>query len=1653
MNKYTNKSITELTKSRLKSAKWLVIASAIASLAVNTVALIVLLIGGYDFTQFLVPLGLFVLDVCFLLAVIASNFRFRYSTALPILYILFTLAGAVWTFLSDGITTESVRFSNVAMGIWLGVHAICCFAVLFSALKAAKLGVNGKAFNKTAILLFALLLVTGGFYGYSVFKDGAYGQGIPGKEKTLEYVYDAENDVYVVTSVMKGRGDTVVIPEQFNGKPVSAVDCELFEDKSIKKVYFEDATISLISPKYLVTEETEGRVLYVNKADCDLFRERFFAEAYAKKDEDFLRVANATIPTGLEKNEVFVTFTYDWEDFLAVNGKTVDTWFGNKGETLKNDSLQGVEYLSRTDISDFDQVYWSYDNLDKRIYKDLTFGGESVLDTTVIESLTNAKVEFDPLFYVNVGDDNDGQYESSDSFKYGTYKGTQRPRIVTMATADDYLASIELRDGFTLGWAYDDEKIAFTSLKEILFDSVDIYPVWTLNAPTVETLATDATNGVATYGDAVEFSVGAVAPQAALQLRYEWKKDGATVATTDTWDYDCIYPQHAGKYTVEVVSYSDTLTTLTSSVSVSISIVVNKKALGFTWTLPESNVYSAEEKPIVCNYVEADRINNDTITFDISLDSVRNVGDYQSKVVLTDSCAELYYIPKENEKVDFTVIPYAVDVVWEYTSFIYNTEMQAPSASAMGIGEDGALSIEVSGAQKNASALAYTATATTNNQNYIFNNPTQEFTIAPYNVEASWTGIARVYNGYAQQPAATVAGLDADGDLPVEVTGAQKNISDSAYTATVTTSDTNYTIVNPTVQFTITPYEITVTWTNTSLIYTASKQKPNASAVGLGEDGYLPLVVAGEQINASDVAYTASVTTTDRNYTIKNSTQNFTIVPYEAQVAWTKTSLVYNASMQMPTASLTGLGNDGALPLTVSGAEMYASDAAYTATVTTSNTNYTITNPTVQFTIKPYQIAVTWTNTSFTYDGAAHKPSASAVGLGEDGDLPLEITGEQTNARSLAYTASVSTTDTNYSIKNPTQNFTILPYETEVTWGNTSFVYNTNVQTPTASAEGINGDGALPLTVTGGKTNASASAYTATVTTSNTNYKLINSTVEFIIAPYEIAVTWTNTSLIYTASKQKPSASAVGLDKDGSLPLKVTGDQINVSDLAYTASVTTTNTNYTITNPTQSFTISPYETEVTWGNTSLIYNAKQQTPAASLTGLGSDGAVSLTISGAQMDASDLVHTATVTTTNANYTITNPTTTFTISPYNITVKWTNTALVYNTAAQMPKASATGLGNDGALPLTVTGAQTYARTAAYTATVTTSNANYTIANPTTSFTISPYELTVKWTNTSFTYDGEAHMPSASVTALGSDLITVTVTGEQVNAGKNYQAVATIDNTNYALSNATKQTSFTIEKRGITLIWGESTFKYDGKEHAVSVVDVTGEIGSDEAEILSTLKYSQTSVKDAGKTTVTATLATSGVAANYYIQSGASCVCTVTPITLTVDWSACQASYQYDGKAKTVNPKITGLLSGDSGVIKYVYKNANSSTSVNQATNAGTYTVTIEITGSNYVFATGTKTVFEFSITPISVTLTVNKTSFTYDGTKKTPTLTLSRDGVELVITYYRGKVVSEAAKMSSAPTEVGTYTVYITTKSSNYVLVGGAKTVTMEIVASK
>lgn len=85
------------------------------------------------------------------------------------------------------------------------------------------------------------------------------------------------------------------------------------------------------------------------------------------------------------------------------------------------------------------------------------------------------------------------------------------------------------------------------------------------------------------------------------------------------------------------------------------------------------------------------------------------------------------------------------------------------------------------------------------------------------------------------------------------------NVGDYDITVSGLTSD-NYEITFVKGNLTVEQKEIGIVWSNTALTYDGTEQKPTATATGVVNGDELALTVSGEQVNASDTAYTATVT-------------------------------------------------------------------------------------------------------------------------------------------------------------------------------------------------------------------------------------------------------------------------------------------------------------------------------------------------------------------------------------------------------------------------------------------------------------------------------------------------------------------------------------------------------------------------------------------------------------------------------------------------------------------------------------------------------------------------------------------------------------------------------------------------------------------------
>lgn len=145
-----------------------------------------------------------------------------------------------------------------------------------------------------------------------------------------------------------------------------------------------------------------------------------------------------------------------------------------------------------------------------------------------------------------------------------------------------------------------------------------------------------------------------------------------------------------------------------------------------------------------------------------------------------------------------------------------------------------------------------------------------------------------------------------------------------------------------------------------------------------------------------------------------------TVKKKEVTLTWGDAVFTYDGQPHAPSVILSGLADGYAnCAVSVSGQETNAR-TGYTAAALLSGAdsgNYTLpAASTCPFRIDPREITLNWGTTSFTYDGAAKKPAATAGGLANGDVCNVNVNGERTDAGS-GYTArAVSLSNPNYKL-------------------------------------------------------------------------------------------------------------------------------------------------------------------------------------------------------------------------------------------------------------------------------------------------------------------------------------------------------------------------------------------------------------------------------------------------------------------------------------------------------------------------------------------------------------------------------------------------------------------------------------------------------------
>ena len=408
-------------------------------------------------------------------------------------------------------------------------------------------------------------------------------------------------------------------------------------------------------------------------------------------------------------------------------------------------------------------------------------------------------------------------------------------------------------------------------------------------------------------------------------------------------------------------------------------------------------------------------------------------------------------------------------------------------------------------------------------------------------------------------------------------------------------------IYTGTAEFTIGAKKVTLAWSNTNLTYNGQTQAPTATAGGLVSGDSCTVTVTGGQTNAGSYTATADKLS-NSNYALPNAkTQSFTINKRVAELEWNDTTFTYDGQSHVPTATVKNAVGDDTVTVTVTGEK--AAAGSYTATATgLSSANYALPNAKTQsFTINKRVAELNWSNTSFTYDGQRHVPTATVTNAVGDDTVTVTVTGGQTNAGSYTATAT-KVSNSNYALPDGAAcDFTIAPKNiSDMTVNLSAAVLTYNGKDQTKAVASVK-DGNTTLysgrdyTVSGAtQTNAGHYELTVTGTGNYTGSK----TVAWEIAPKAVTVTANNATKVYGAEDPALTAKVsgtVGSDTVEYTVNRAEGNNVGTYDI--TPSGAENQGNYTVTFKTGTFTITKANASVTSAPqafTDLVFNGTDQ---------------------------------------------------------------------------------------------------------------------------------------------------------------------------------------------------------------------------------------------------------------------------------------------------------------------------------------------------------------------------------------------------------------------------------------------------------------------------
>lgn len=508
--------------------------------------------------------------------------------------------------------------------------------------------------------------------------------------------------------------------------------------------------------------------------------------------------------------------------------------------------------------------------------------------------------------------------------------------------------------------------------------------------------------------------------------------DGIEVTFTYATSEDGVYgeaPEYtdAGVYTVWYKAAAANHNEVTGSFTVTISKAVVD--------LPEieSKPYNGE--------IQTATIAESTVYSVTKNEGGINAGDYEVTIVLADTVNYAWAGSDEDNDGSVTLTFTVTKVANAWTTepaidgWTYGAAANEPEGDAL-YGDVSFSYQTASGeplGEKPVNSGSYILVATVDgNTNYEGLSMTVEFAVAKADYDMSsvvFENASKVYNGETQS-------ITVDGELPDGVTVSYsegiRNAGSIVITATFTSTDANYNVPDTmTATLTVTAKELTVeNVTALNRVYdgTTAVEVTGSLAGVIGSDD-VTLEIRGTAIDKNvgtnkTVAVSASISGADSgNYTLAEVDDvTVTITAKAVNVVWGELTLEYDGTAQAPTATAdTGIDGE-TVSIAVSGAA--TEPGTYTATATTDNGNYTLTNASVEYEIVKTAVAAQFTvgygvitvvidgdnDVEYSVDGGDWATLSAGgkitVDLAASWTIRLRYVGETTEVEHVVYTSA-----------------------------------------------------------------------------------------------------------------------------------------------------------------------------------------------------------------------------------------------------------------------------------------------------------------------------------------------------------------------------------------------------------------------------------------------------------------------------------------------------------------------------------------------------------------------------------------------------------------------------------------------------------------------